>query len=313
MAKKKFQVNAEEYEVFNAPEKKDDVKKDIPIHLIDSDPDNEVIFGEITEESVKHLADDIRENGFKGDVIVYPTEDGRYMLESGHRRLQAAKMAGYDTVPVFITEKPRTDSERRIRLISMNLHNREKIKPSVFVNIINELSSSYKAENPDCGQMEIQKFVAMKTELSEKTIERYRLINRLIDELKDLIDNTPVSWSAVVHAASLSDDLQRKVYSEIKDEIDRVGDDRVSRDWIISLCQSLKDNGKKTAPEPKTRVRSKNVAKGVSNCHKGLMDILGDNTSMLKKKDVPVVTMQLREMQELISKKLEEIETEYNV
>ena len=56
--------------------------KEIPVELIDENPDNEQIFG---YEDVDYLAESIQENGFGGAIEVYELANGRYEISSGHR------------------------------------------------------------------------------------------------------------------------------------------------------------------------------------------------------------------------------------
>ncbi|MBA4179209.1 MAG: stage 0 sporulation protein J [Anaerolinea sp.] len=55
-------------------------------------------------EQMRELADSIREHGVIQPLIVSHQDDGSYVLIAGERRLQAARLAGLDTVPVVIRE-----------------------------------------------------------------------------------------------------------------------------------------------------------------------------------------------------------------
>jgi ParB family transcriptional regulator, chromosome partitioning protein len=55
-----------------------------------------------SEESLKELAESIREKGVIQPVIVTEIGDGRYELVAGERRLRAAKLAGLMDMPVII-------------------------------------------------------------------------------------------------------------------------------------------------------------------------------------------------------------------
>lgn len=110
----------------------------LPITQLVMDPDNESIFGKIELGSIVNFSSEIEHNGFKGAIMAYPidTDDGKkYQIESGHRRFLAAKEAGLEELPVIVTEPPLSDTERKIRLIDMNMQNRD-LKPSVLANEI---------------------------------------------------------------------------------------------------------------------------------------------------------------------------------
>ena len=119
---KKFNIPPGEFEVnakkpnakSNASETSSTV--DILISNLIEDEENEKLCGEITQESIDSLALDIKHDGFKGSILAYTIEDGLYRIESGHKRVRAAKKAGLTKLPVIITKTPKTDSERRIAL-----------------------------------------------------------------------------------------------------------------------------------------------------------------------------------------------------
>jgi ParB family chromosome partitioning protein len=53
---------------------------------------------------LRELGDSIREHGIIQPLIVSRQDDGGYVLIAGERRLQAARLAGLETVPVVIRE-----------------------------------------------------------------------------------------------------------------------------------------------------------------------------------------------------------------
>jgi ParB family chromosome partitioning protein len=55
-------------------------------------------------EKLRELADSIREHGIIQPLIVSRDESGAYRLIAGERRLQAARLAGLDSVPVVVRE-----------------------------------------------------------------------------------------------------------------------------------------------------------------------------------------------------------------
>ena len=55
------------------------------------------------EESLTEMRDSIKENGVVQPIVVRPaTEEGRYILVLGERRLRASKMAGKETIPALV-------------------------------------------------------------------------------------------------------------------------------------------------------------------------------------------------------------------
>ena len=55
-------------------------------------------------EKLRELADSIREHGIIQPLIISRDDSGGYRLVAGERRLQAARLAGMETVPVIVRE-----------------------------------------------------------------------------------------------------------------------------------------------------------------------------------------------------------------
>lgn len=78
-------------------------------------------------ESLKQLADSIKEHGIIQPIIVRSTTDGSYIIIAGERRWRAAKMAGLSEVPVLIRDDLSDGQAAQIALIE-NLQ-RENLNP----------------------------------------------------------------------------------------------------------------------------------------------------------------------------------------
>jgi ParB family transcriptional regulator, chromosome partitioning protein len=74
----------------------------IPLDAIDEDPDQPR--QEFDVESLAELAETIRTRGVRQPVSVrpHPTEQGRWMLNFGARRLRASRLAGMADIPAFV-------------------------------------------------------------------------------------------------------------------------------------------------------------------------------------------------------------------
>ncbi len=68
-----------------------------------------------SDESLRSLAESIRQHGVLEPLLVRPTENGRYQIVAGERRWKAAQMAGLKAVPVII----RPMDERTARMLSL--------------------------------------------------------------------------------------------------------------------------------------------------------------------------------------------------
>jgi ParB family chromosome partitioning protein len=102
----------------------------IPVGDIEKNPENERIY-QIGD--VRMLMDDIREHGVRQplEVAADPEHDGRWILISGHRRMEACRMLrlqgyeGFSQLPCVIMRGENTANERKIALITANATARE--------------------------------------------------------------------------------------------------------------------------------------------------------------------------------------------
>lgn len=74
----------------------------LPLALIDTNPDQPR--RQFDEERLEELATSIKHLGLIQPITVQPRLGGRYMLISGERRYRAARMAGLDSLPVYIRQ-----------------------------------------------------------------------------------------------------------------------------------------------------------------------------------------------------------------
>lgn len=85
-------------------------------------------FHPYTDERLRDLTDSIREHGVLMPVLVRPMASGGYEIISGHNRVEAAKLAGLDKVPVTVRELD--DDTATILMVDSNLRQRETLLPS---------------------------------------------------------------------------------------------------------------------------------------------------------------------------------------
>lgn len=90
-------------------------------------PYHEHIFKPYSDEKLRELAEDIKENGVLSPVLVRPCADA-YEILSGHNRTEAAKFAGLSEVKCILMECD--DIEAAYIVASSNLNQRENLLPS---------------------------------------------------------------------------------------------------------------------------------------------------------------------------------------
>lgn len=293
--------------------------------LID-DPDNEEVYG---ESDVEGLARAMRD-GFQGVILAYPHE-GKYRIESGHRRRDAARLAGIKVYPIYPTEPPLSNFERIIRLHRANSHNR-KYTPMVLARQAEQLFNAFRekiAAEKERDKNEETKDSAEKTydaniltaqemELSVKHIQKYRALMKLIPELQVMADSGDYSWSALSGASTLGEGEQQQLYGFIKDKAMSMGVESVNGAWISNSIKKLKSEGEKAKDElpveeeeRRGRRRRKNGTKVVVRAARELHEVL-DEEALYKADEIPEVLEILEKLKESINCKMAELQDKSN-
>lgn len=307
----------------------DEEKKKIMIlntDQLEDDPWNEEMYG--SELEVEQLAKGIKEYGFQGVIVAYPLGNGKYRIESGHRRRAAALSAGINEFPVYVSEAPKTDYERRIRLAVANSHNR-KMTPTRISKTIKSLKQAHKDELLDkiqkgeVGEQSgpaITKYVNEKVsedmELSPSMISRYETISELVPELQNLADLDGFPWTALTPAKQYCKENQealakslirmRKIEpditkSKVKEEVDKFAHVRLNKSSNYAFDRE------DTSYYPEVKEEKKKAGKRVNYKNKfykltdGVMDFLEEDVPF-KEKDIELVVARLKELQEVVEK-----------
>lgn len=105
------------------------------------------------DDSLKELAQSIKENGLLNPIIVRTKKNNRYELISGHRRKLAVQLNGIDVIDAYIKEL--NNDEATIYMVDSNIY-REKILPSekAFAYKMKYEAIKRKAGRRKCGQVD---------------------------------------------------------------------------------------------------------------------------------------------------------------
>ena len=188
-------------------------------------------------ERLEDMVASIKENGVLSPIIVQPIEGG-YEILIGHNRWNASKLAGLPTVPAIV-KTGLTEDEAEMYVIKSNLIQRSfsdlKISEQAAVvasrhskmfspgkrnDIIRELTllenpnaeiSGDTTLNPVGSKLDTSESVGKEYGVSKGSVVRLIRINKLIDELKALVDSGELSIRAGVELSFLSEDTQAVV------------------------------------------------------------------------------------------------------
>lgn len=150
---------------------------------------------EMHEETLRELAHIIEQQGFIGVLMVRdsPTLRGAYELTAGHRRRDAARLAGLKVLPVVVQEL--TDHEMLIRAITENVQ-REDLTPleegRIYSLMSGELGMTYSEIAQQIGK-------------SESYVRNRKRAAESPDDVQNLVRVKPDSLRAVVYLSKVED------------------------------------------------------------------------------------------------------------
>ena len=205
------------------------------------------------DEEMERLKESIRESGVLVPALARPTENG-YELIAGHRRLEACRALGKETLPVIIRDL--TDEEAVITMVDTNLQ-REHILPSEKAFAYKMKMEALSHQGKTSGQV-VQKWSReeiSKTE-SGRTVQRYIRLTNLIPEILQMVDDEKIALTPAVELSYLDRDEQAALFSVMEcDEVTpslsqaqrlrRISAERgLFDDDILAVMSELKGNQK---------------------------------------------------------------------
>ncbi len=187
-----------------------------------------------TGERLEDMIESIRENGVLSPIIVQPIDNG-YEILIGHNRWNASKLARLPTVPAIV-KTGLTEDEALTFVVESNVMQRGftnlRISEQAAVialrhskmfsqgkrnDILRELAMLEKSETdiltltPMESKLDSGKAVGAEYGLSKGSVIRLIRIDKLIDELKALVDSGDVSIRAGVELSFLSAEAQAEI------------------------------------------------------------------------------------------------------
>lgn len=200
-------------------------KHEVSIDLIDFNEKNFYNQGDIIEDIIE-LSESIEEVGLLHNVVVKPTDSGRYVLISGEKRTRAFKFLFDKTndqkwklIPCKVLYDLNNEADEEVALIKANRDVRER-SDSVKAMEVGRLEVLYegkKAAGEKVGA--IRKRIAKDLGISETQVQRYKSINALIPEFKELLDSGEVNLSAVEYFTGFEPDVQKAIRDELKSSV----------------------------------------------------------------------------------------------
>lgn len=185
-------------------------------------------FHPYTDERLRDLTDSIREHGVLMPVLVRPMASGGYEIISGHNRVEAAKLAGLDKVPVTIREMD--DDLATIAMVDSNLRQRDILLPSekawAYRMKMEAMRRQSGRPRNNCAQVgpnfgkRTRDLIAEEMGESKNQISRYIRLTELIPPLLAMIDQGHLPFNHAVELSYLSPQNQTSLLAILeRDEI----------------------------------------------------------------------------------------------
>lgn len=177
--------------------------KNIPLEQLH--PFSNHPFKVMNDDELKRMAESILAIGAITPALARPLLNGEYELISGHRRLEAYKLLGKETMPVIVREM--TDDEAVIVMVDANLQ-REKILPSERAFAYKMKLEAIKHQGKASANGPTQSADLISDE-SGRQIQRYIRLTYLIPELLQMVDDGRMAMSPAVEISFLKEPEQR--------------------------------------------------------------------------------------------------------
>lgn len=183
------------------------------------------------------MVDSVKKNGVLTPVIVRSIGPGQYEMLAGHNRMNAARIAGLETVPSIIKDNL-TDEEAYIYVIETNLMQRSfnDLYPSEKAavlgmrhdrvsnqgkrsDILRELKALDNDETTVVEEIvtDSRGRLAKEYGLSSRTVARLLRINKLTEDWKLALDNEQIGLTTGVEISYIAKKLQKHLYKECSD------------------------------------------------------------------------------------------------
>ena len=201
--------------------------------------------------NVDELAEDIKMNGLNHNLVVRKLDSGKYELISGERRYTALTQLVeqgneiFALVPCKVIEANDIDSE--IILIQANAQTRELTEIEKLEQV-KRLTELYKAKKKNGEKVpgKIREIIANDLKLSPTQVGRYeRINNKLIPELKEILENGNLTIANASEFSSLSEDNQKVILDIINNKVE------ISKEEATELKVKLKKLEQEKADELK--------------------------------------------------------------
>jgi ParB family chromosome partitioning protein len=208
-------------------QKFENVTLDMSIFYIDTDkiksaPEDWNFYKPLSDSKILELIESILENGLLTPPILWQRENDSYMMLAGHNRLRVYNMI-YDKtgdkefkrIPCYVKKiNEITEDEARTIIVDSNFCQRQLSTLEKTKSIVQKYKTMGRKKRNSGGTQTTAEIIAEEYRLTKMQIHRYLKLQYLIPELMNRIDMNTLSMNSGLKLASLSQDVQEKLYIE---------------------------------------------------------------------------------------------------
>ena len=166
------------------------------------------------DEAMHSLVESIQQNGLLNRIIIRPRDAGGYEIIAGHRRVEACRILGQDSIAADLRTDLGDDDAAVLAMIETNLRQRPKLLPSErsWAYRMMRDALQHRGERNDLREVRRK---STREEISEMFGEDPRQINRYIrltyldGRLMDCADSSALTVGSAVAISFLNPEVQR--------------------------------------------------------------------------------------------------------
>lgn len=156
----------------------------IPLDQIVNDPASER--GDLDPSSIVQLAASLQEWSQVEPVRLIELGDHQYMINSGHRRVAAARLIRALTIVAIVHANTKTAHDWRLERLISNVHREDLTPPQLAGALADEL-----AHRPELTQRQLGAILGMK----QSTVSNFLRLRNLPPEIQQLLNSRTLSYS----------------------------------------------------------------------------------------------------------------------
>lgn len=229
---------------------------ELDISTLEPAPEEWNFYKTLNSDKMEELLNSIMNNGLLVPIIVWELSENnlnnKHMILSGHNRVRAYKILKEDTgdskyskIQAIIKKKSElSDDEAREIIIDTNWVQRtlspiEKAKSIIEKYTVLKSKSLYNSNYNKYGEGRTRDLIGEQFKISGRTVERYKNLNFLIDDLSDLVNNNKLSISVASKISLLDKDIQSWLFKNYRNNLNSKYINHIRKDMTIDEIEDI--------------------------------------------------------------------------